>query len=55
MCFTRNGLNPKIMNVLAKQQAELAKKAPDGKFNEIRVFAKNGKNRIGYIRKFENL
>ena len=26
-----NSLNPKIINVLAKQQAELAQSAPDGK------------------------
>jgi hypothetical protein len=26
-----NGINPKILNVLAKQQADLAKKCPDGK------------------------
>lgn len=31
------GLNPKIINILAKQQAELANKAPDGKFSPIFV------------------
>jgi hypothetical protein len=28
-----NSLNPKVLNTLAKQQADLVKNAPDGKYS----------------------
>ena len=31
MFRSMNSLNPKIINILAKQQAELAQNSPDGK------------------------